>query len=76
MEGRKKTKLDLSKENDVQEMMSLLETIYLNDEFLDDIVSDEEGSNTLYDNSIDHASRYEHHLEEMEDYTLEDDANG
>ena len=75
MEGRKKRKLDLSKENDVQEMMSLLETIDLDDEFLDNIESDEEGSKTLDDNFIDEASGDEH-LEEMEDDTLEDDANG
>ena len=59
MEGRKKRKLDFSKENDVQEMMSLLETINLDVEFLDDIESDEEGSNTLDDDSIDDASEDE-----------------
>ena len=75
MEGRKKRKLDLLKENDVQEMMSLLEAIDLDDEFLDDIESDEEESNILDDVSIDDASGHEN-LEEMEDDTLEDDANG
>ena len=56
-------------------MMSLLETIDVDDEFLDDIESDQEGSNTLNDDSIDDASGDEY-LEEMEDDTLEDDANG
>ena len=42
MERHKKRKLNLSKNNDVQEMMSLLESIDVNDEFLDDSKSDEE----------------------------------
>ena len=73
MDKRKKRKLDMSKEADVQEVMSLLETIDVNDDFLDDIQSDEEASNASRNNTTDDDFEYKN-LEQMDDETQEDDA--
>ena len=63
----------MTKEADVQEVMSLLETFDVNDEFLDDIQSDEEASNASRNNTTDDDFEYEN-LEQMDDETQEDDA--